>query len=141
MKIDQIEVTEAFAEPQAANIIDVINPHTGRGVYCDETLEEVRKRHPNAQRCNLDQWIADKETRENFRVEWTETTEESYNDSLECLPPALWEKGFLLVGEPSDHHGKGGSARFPAYKQTAAGFFSASRPMTRKETRELIASK
>jgi hypothetical protein len=140
MKIDGIEIIEAFAEPLASNIIDVINPHTGRGAYSDETLEQVQIRYPSAQRYNLDQWIKDKETRENFSVEWVETTEEAYTWGLECLPPALWADGFLLVGEPSDHHGLGGAARFPAYKRTIGGFFAASRPMTRKETRELIAT-
>lgn len=138
MKIDGIEITEAFAEPQAINIIDVVNPHTDRGAYSDETIDEIRQRHPKAQRYNLDAWIADKETRLNFRPEWNETTKESFDWGLECVPPALWVGGYLLVGEPSDHHGVGGSARYPAYKRTPAGYFEASRPMTSKEIRELI---
>jgi hypothetical protein len=138
MKINGIEITEAFAEPQASNIIDVINPNTDRGAYSNETFEEIRKRHPNAQRYNLDQWIADTETRENPMPTWTETTKEAFQWGLECLPPALWENGFLLVGEPSDHHGKGGAPRFPAYKHTPSGYFSCSRPLSKAEIRKMM---
>lgn len=45
-----------------------------------------------------------------------ETNEETWNFFLEVLPPAYWENGLYLVGEPYDHDEEG-KPRYDAYQK------------------------
>ena|SRR5690349_14934232 len=129
---------QAFAEPGRSNLIDLINPHTGRSCIENETLEQVRTRYPGAQIVDVDQWLKDKAERQDTPIEWTETTEERYIEMLEVLPPAFWQGGGFLVGEPSDHHATTGRPRFSGFREIQGKFFEANRPMTVQEMREQL---
>lgn len=133
------DATEVFAEPGAGHIIDCIHPNTGRSWINDEDLEAVRRRYPNAQRFNFDEWCAEKARRQDTPVTWDETTEEFYMEMLEVLPPACWMRGGFLVGEPADHHAKSGLPRFQAHIKRGGKYLVASRPMTRDEFKALFA--
>lgn len=123
----------AFAVPGEDSLIDCINPDTGRSWINDETLEQIRLRYPLAEVMKIDDFCAAKAAKQDSPVEWSETTAENYNDMLEVLPPALWERGGFLVGEPWDHHATNGQPRFAAFVQRGGKYYEASRPMTRAE--------
>jgi uncharacterized protein DUF1419 len=129
---------EAFAEPGKLNLIDLINPHTGRSCIEDETLEQIRERYPTAQVVNVDEWMAAKAARQNTPVTWVETTEEIYNYMLEVLPPAYMRGDYFMVGEPADHCAATGRARYEAFGVTAGRYVQSSRPMTIKEFKEFL---
>lgn len=124
---------QAFAVPGEDNIIDLVHPITGHGVYSNETLEEIGIRYPGAEVVNFDDWMKAKAAKQDCPVTWAETTEAKYWEMLEVLPPAFHNDFGFLVGEPWDHHATSGAPRFAAYRQKDGKFFVASRPMTRRE--------
>ena len=124
------DVTEAFAVPGEGHIIDCIHPATGRSVYQDETLEQIRARYPGAERVLIADWIAAKAARQRTPITWDACTEEVYDRMLEVLPPASMRAGGFLVGEPSDHEADTGRPRYAAYRQWDSECFAASRPLT-----------
>lgn len=127
------DVTEAFAAPGSHSIIDAIHPITGRGLYSNETLDQISIRYPGAEVVNLESWCAAKGEAQNSLVVWDEISEEQYDNWLECLPPAAMTRTGFLVGEPSDHHAVTGKARFQACIQKDGKHYASSRPMTRAE--------
>ena len=131
--IHTLDFTHAFAVPGSSSIIDVIHPNTQRSVCYDQTLEQMRGRYPEAQIVALDDWQAERAAAQDSPLTWIETTAEQYDEMLNVLPPAFWRGGLFLVGEPWDHHALTGAPRFAAYRQTGAGYFTSSRPMTRHE--------
>lgn len=141
--IPQYLTETAFAVPGESSLIDVINPATGKSWIEGETLEQIRLRYPTAEIVNVSEWCAAKAARQDEPVTWAETTEEHFFEMLECLPPAYQtggEKGgAFLVGEPWDHHATTGRPRFAAYREIGDKFLKASRPMTVKEFKELLA--
>ena len=74
-------------------IIDLIHPDTGRSVYKGETLEETRKRYPDAERMNFDAAIDKKEAcdREKLCKPPKQITKAEFWEALECLPPEDWK--------------------------------------------------
>jgi len=54
---------QAFAEPGKSNLIDLINPLTGRSCIENETLEQIQVRYPGAEIVDVDQWLKDKAER------------------------------------------------------------------------------
>ena len=132
------DYTEAYAVPGEDSIIDVINPNTGLTSVYRETLEQVRKRYPNAERVNFDEWLEQKAARQDSPIEWLESTEEQYHDMLNCLPPAAFLSHAFLVGEPYDHHAGNGRPRFACYAQIGNKFSVSSRPITVKEFKQLF---
>lgn len=124
---------EAFAVPGESNIIDCINPATGRSWIEGETLDQIRQRYPLAEQVNLDAWVKAKGERQDCPILWTETTEDRYMEMLEVLPPAYMSGGAFLVGEPWDHHAINGQPRFQGFIHRGDKYFVASRPMTRVE--------
>ena len=138
MTLNPNKFTHAFAVPGASNIIDAVHPNTGRGLYSDETLTEIRQRYPEAKRVALDDWMTERAAAQDSPVEWRETTAEQYDDMLNVLPPAFWRGGLFLVGEPDDHHALTGEPRFAAYRQIGSQYFVASRPFTRREAAKFL---
>lgn len=67
---------------------------------------------------------------------WLSSTEQRYADALGCLPPVAWEGERFLLGEPIDHAGRNGAAR---YRVHARGpdrrYWAGSRPVTTREFR------
>jgi len=129
------EFTHVFAVPGENNIIDVINPATGTGGYSNETLEQIRGRYPGAERFAYADWTKAKAASQDTPIAWTETTEETFDDMLNVLPPAIMSGGGFLVGEPWDHHALSGRPRFAGYCERFGKWFAASRPMTKEEFR------
>jgi len=129
---------QAFAEPGRHNLIDLINPATGRSCIENETLEQIQARYPGAEVVNVDEWLTAKAARQNGPLTWDEIDEEKYMYFLECLPPAAWIGGAFLVGEPYDHDALTGAPRFQACNETGGKWFASSRPMNVKEFREMF---
>jgi len=134
------DCTQAFAVPGADSLIDLVNPATGRSICYDESLEQIQLRYPRAEVVEVARFQVEKANRQDGPIEWKETTEEEYQDMLNVLPPAFWERGLFLVGEPWDHHAISGKPRFAAYRQTGGKYWAASRPMTVGECRALLDS-
>lgn len=128
-----MDCTEAFAEPGSDSIIDCIRPDTGRSWHYGENLDEIRVRYPGAQIVNMEEHFKAKATRQDTPIVWTETTKEVYWEMLEVLPPAAMGNGGFLVGEPWDHHAKTGQPQFAAYREKGDKYWTANRPITRKE--------
>lgn len=123
----------AFAVPGEDSLIDLVHPETGNSRIYSESLAEIRKRYPNAEIVNVDEFQAAKAARQNSPIEWTETTSERFNEMLGCLPPAMMTSDGFLVGEPYDHHALTGQPRYQAFVEVNQRFFTSSRPLTRKE--------
>lgn len=134
------DLTHVFAEPGARSCIDFVHPNTGKSLYGQETLEEVRKRYPRAELISYDDWSAARAKEQDAPVKWLASSEESYHEALECLPPSFQASGSFLVGEPMDHHVVSGKPRYTAHIHRQAGYFVSDRPVTVAEFRELIAS-
>ena len=139
-ELSMMDCTHAFAVPGESNIIDTINPFTNKSWINNESLDEIRLRYPAAEIVEIVQWQADKARRQDTPIIWDETTQEQYDEMLCVLPPAFWERGLFLVGEPSDHHATTGRARFQAYRSLHGKYLAASRPMTIGEARAIIAA-
>lgn len=130
--------THAFAEPGAGNLIDVINPNTGKSSVYGETLDQIRKRYPTAEIVEIDAWEIAKGAKQDQPVQWKDTTEERYFEMLNCLPPAAMFSGYFLVGEPWDHHAVSGRPRYAAFGHIHGRYVEASRPMTIAELKALV---
>lgn len=128
---------DGFAVPGEDSMIDFINPATGRSAINGETLEQVRERYPKAEAVNIEQFCRAKAERQDSPIEWQETTRERYEDMLNVLPPADYNRSYtaFLVGEPWDHHAINGRPRYQAFRMTDAKYWQSSRPMTRPEFR------
>lgn len=133
--LGKIHATEAYAVPGEDSLIDCINPHTGLTAICNETLEQVRERYPNAVKINISDWILDKGKRQDSPIDWEIVTEDRYFEMLECLPPAAYGRkveGFL-VGEPWDHHAITGQPRYSAFIKRYGVHYGSTRPLTVRE--------
>ncbi len=126
-----------FAVPGEDSIIDYINPATGRSWINDETLEQIRKRYPQAEVVNCENHFSAIAARQDAPLEWDETTREKYEEMLNCLPPEDFNRSFtaFLVGEPSDHHATTGQPRYQAFQIHSGKYWQSNRPITRKEFR------
>jgi len=129
-----------FAVP-GKTMIDVINPQTGLSYYYGKDLQKVREEHPDAVEMTVDEYCASKAKAQDTPLEWVETNEEKYMEMLEVLPPAGWQLGIFLVGEPWDHHALTGAPRFACYRQDGKQFRASNRPITRKEFDALVQNK
>ena len=132
--------TLCFAIRSSDSIIDLCHPTTKRSQVYGQTLEEMRARYPDVEIMPFDEWSALKSAKQDAGGKWEETTEESYHDMLNVLPPASWVQGEdfgarsgFLVGEAYDHHIKTGRPRFAAFMTEGGKFFAYSRPMTFSE--------
>lgn len=132
---------EAFAEPGKNNMIDLINPVTGKSAIYGETLKQIRERYPTAEIVSVEEWMKAKAARQDTPVTWTEITEEEYFEMLEVLPPACMLGSYFLVGEPMDHHALTGRPRYEAFGQVGENgrYVKASRPMTVRELKDFLA--
>jgi len=128
-----LEAKECFAEPGESNIVDWINPHTKKGWYSNETLEQVKLRYPKAEIVDFKKWIEAKAGKQHTPIAWCLSTEEQYDEMLNVLPPAAFHRGGFLVGEPDDHDCTSGQPRYTAYRRYGDKFYKANRPMTCKE--------
>lgn len=133
------DITHAFALPGAEGTIDLIHPSTGRGLYSDETLEQVRLRYPGAEILLLADFLAAKAARQDAPVEWEQIDEEKYEYYMNVLPPVDYDRHGFLVGEPTDHHARTGRPRFQACVIRGGRFYTSNRPLTRAEFKTLTA--
>ena len=128
-----------FAVPGENSIIDAVHPETGRTQINDHTLEQVRERHPNAVQMTWEEWRAEQAAKQQTPLHFTPTTERKYHEMLEVLPPAAWESGAFLVGEPTDHCFETGRPRFQMYRTRGTEHYrryeASSRPVTIVEFR------
>ena len=133
--MNALDCKYCFAVPGADSMIDLIHPATGLTVIYGKSLEECRFEdgYENAELMLVDDFCNSKAAKQDSPITWDETTKRKYWDMLEVLPPAAYENGGFLVGEPYDHHATTGRARYSAYKQVGESFFVASRPLTRAE--------
>jgi hypothetical protein len=131
--------TEVFAVPGEGSIIDGIHPETGRSCINGETLEQVQARYPLAVRMPWEDWRQAQIAKQDTPITFTRTTERKYREMLEILPPAAWEGGAFLVGEPYDHSFATGRPRFQMYWQRGEyAYIASSRPVTYAEFKALI---
>jgi hypothetical protein len=122
--------TEVYAVPGKHCIVDTINPATGRTRIYGHTEAEVLAQDPDAIRMTWAAWQAEQTARQRTPITWAPTTQAEYTRMLEVLPPALWQGGAFLVGEPMDHDLQSGVPRFAAYWARWGRYFIASRPLT-----------
>lgn len=132
-----LEYETAFAVPGEDSLIDCINPATGRSCINDETLDQIRLRYPLAEVVNIEAHCAAKAQRQDTPISWEEVTREKYEEMLNVLPPADYNRTFtaFLVGEPWDHHATSGRPRYAAFEIRDGRYWESNRPMTRKEFR------
>ena len=79
-----------FHVPGQRSIIDSVRPD-GRGLYSGETLEEIRKRYPDAV---VAEWqTVYRDIEESARSAPIEITEHRWMYALEVLPPCRWTQG------------------------------------------------
>jgi len=114
-------------------IIDTVNPQTGRSTIRGETLAQVREREPGAVIMPLADWIEAKTKAQDQPGVWVPVSEEKYWRMLEVLPPAAQFAYAFLVGEATDHHAASGQPRFACYRERDGAFEEYSRPMTHRE--------
>lgn len=74
---------------------------------------------------------------------WMDSTQDTYWEMLEILPPAAQLSNGFLIGEPADHRtctvtGQTDQPRFEAFAERAGKYYRYSRPLTRAEFREAI---
>ena len=119
-----------FVVPGECHTIDFVNPETGRSFINDETLEQIRERYPAAIEVDFDEWHQNRTAQLNGPVVWDEITQEQYDEWLNCLPPVCFKSNSFMMGEPSDHFGAGGRARYQACVHKGTQYFASSRAMT-----------
>jgi len=129
-----------FAAPGQRNIIDECHPHTWRGIYSGDTLEEIQERYPSAYIVEIDDWSQKKEQEQRTHIEFVDVTEEVYWQMLECLPPRKMRNGCFLVGEPMDHMASSGEATYSMYVKKGNTFQESSRAVTIAEFDEITNS-
>jgi len=133
------DCTHCIAVPGQVNAIDLVHPITGRTIYGNKTLGEIRAERPeyaNAELMAFDDYREQAAAIQRTPIAWGETTEEDYDYGLNVLPPALWIKGGFLVGEPCDHDAGNGQPRFQAFRDDRGKCEKSNRPLTRAEFRQ-----
>jgi len=138
-KLSLNDCTHCIAVPGQDVAIDLVHPITGRTVYGDKTLAEIKAERPEYAAAELMTWEEFSRRAAELQhtpIEWEATTEEEYTYGLEVLPPALWIKGGFLVGEPCDHDASNGRPRFQGFRHDRGPYERASRPMTCAEFRQ-----
>ena len=134
-EITMADAVEAYAEPNAESIVDVIHPATGLTWVNGESFEQVQARYPRAERVVFADWLKAKATRQQTPIVWERSGEATYLEMLEILPPAMWVGTEFLVGEPTDHCCVTGAPRFQAYGKCRGVYLASSRPITMAELR------
>lgn len=133
-----------YAVPGHHNIIDTINDATGRTSVNGHTAAQVFAREPLAQCFTWEEWRAIQIARQQTPITWAPTSATKYHEMLGILPPAFWEFGLFLVGEPYDHDYATGAPRFTAYWERGRAsvhyvrYAVASRPITIAEARAIV---
>ena len=141
-KIEKLLTAEDCPDCYATeqSIIDLIHPMTGLTVYSGETLEEIRKRYPTAERLTVEEFCTRKAKAQRTPITWGPTTKENYYEMQDVLPPAAYRGNAFLVGEPCDHDAGNGQPRFRAFRYYGEVYEVASRPMTIKELEKEVKS-
>ena len=124
------EFQECYTLPDFDCMSDTIHPITGLTTYGGKSEADVRKEHPTILRMTTDAFCQKKAELQNAPVEWIPTDKDQYDLSFECLPPAFFDSGRFLVGEPVDHCAKSGRPRYDGYCARQGAYFRTSRPMT-----------
>lgn len=119
-------------------LIDTIDEKTGLTSIYGQTFEQVKERRPNAELVTVDDWLELKAKKQDSPIEWQDTTKESYEYGLNCLPPRIWAGGAYLVGEPYDHHATTGEGRYQCYRKIGNIYLESSRPITVKEFQKIL---
>jgi hypothetical protein len=121
-------------------MIDVLHPNTGLTFFYGKTVEECRNKYPEAEEMGVEEFCQWKASQQRTQITWEETTEARFYEMLNVLPPALWESGGFLVGEPYDHDYGNGQPRYSAYRLKNGRYETGSRPMTKAEYRKEMAA-
>ena len=142
-KLSLNDCTHCIAVPGQDTAIDLVHPITGRTIYGNKTLAEIKAERPeyaDAELLPFDEFSRQVAERQHSPIKWEATTEEAYTYGLEVLPPAAWVRGGFLVGEPYDHDAGNGQPRFQAFRHKGDQYEKANRPMTRAEFRQAMAN-
>ena len=123
------------ATADGSTCIDLIG--TDNRTECfGRTLDEVRREYPGAEIMPLETFCRRKAALQRTPITWTKTTRKRYVEMLEVLPPAEWQQGGFLVGEPFDHDALTGRPRYQAFRKRGPYAYEvASRPLTVAEFR------
>lgn len=127
--VAQRDDTKVVKIPGSRSIIDLLDA-SGRTQINGETIEQIRKRYPNAVVSTLGEHLWETFEAQNTPIHWAATTEEKYDEMLGALPPADTYKGGFLVGEPFDHCARTGRPRYEAYRKSGDAYWVSDRPMT-----------
>ena len=127
---------DCFASKKKGTIIDVIFPPTGKTLINGNSLEDVRKDYPDAEKMTVDEFCAWKASKQRTPISWSDTTEAEYWEMLEVLPPAIYGRGGFMVGEAYDHDALTDQPRYAAYRKRGDVYERASRPLTIAEYKE-----
>ncbi len=109
IEADRFTITDnspCFVSKHGGTVIDFVNPSTGKTLYYSKNLETCRETYLDAEMMTLGEW---------------------------CDGTKGWRE--FLVGEPYDHDALSGEPRYQGFRQTSAGYFASSRPMTITEFR------
>ena len=88
-------LTNCFYSPSKARVIDgYVN---GKGLYGGQTFEEMVGEYPDL--VVVDILEASRMMDDRWREPLSETTEQTYNDMLEVLPPENWQRFGRLHGK------------------------------------------
>ena len=142
-KIEAINFTmkeKMIVSKQYGYALDYIDPKTGLTEIYQESLDDVRRAHPDAEIMLLDDWVAWKAEQQRTPVTWEAATEDEYHEMLNVLPPRIYGSNGFLVGEPGDHEADTGEGRYAAYTQRGGEYLKSSRPMTVREFKEHMQS-
>lgn len=132
---------KAYATKDPDRLIDTIDNTSGLTSVFAETLEQVRKRFPDAQVVDLDEWCIEKQRQQLTPIEWQQTDEESYMEMLECVPPARMAGGAFLMGEPMDHLANTGESRYEMFRKAGGKYLVSGRPVTVAEFESIVLNK
>lgn len=132
MKINGLEVTHVFTEPNKTCIVNFCHPQMEQEKIQEE-LKTLRINWPNTILMTWEEFDNQAYKLQNTELKMEEITEERYFELMECLPPAAMEHNKFLVGEPWDHCVKTGKPRFQMCVTSGGKHYASDRPVTKEE--------
>lgn len=80
-----LDYAQAYYSASANSVLDLINPDTGKGVFCGQSLDEIRVAHPDAELLAFDE--AYRRYNEGHCSTPTQITEDGFESAFGCMPP------------------------------------------------------
>lgn len=118
-------------------IIDTIDPVTGKSSICQKSLEQLKTEYPNVQRSTVGRFCRTKGKLQRKKVEWRIVSTDDYYTAWEEFPPFICGRGYFLHGEPVDHYADTGEARYMAFRAVYGKHERSSRPMSIREFKKI----